>query len=258
VTGKTAQAELDVHGEPGPPAALTPPLSSRICTRRQAGQEPASRIRAAPAQLTTPTIPVGIRDQRHLAALSVRADTPTRRLTIEATYDPLPMGCHATSSYQFRPLFCILVSVPALLLSGLPRIQGREVIPRRPASPQPGRKQAAHRTAMPPDPRSARARHRTGATRGFRQAAPPAQPLLAVITDWARGDWRCGPQVRIYWRCGPHRQCGSAGCRGGWVSGGPGGGCGGRGRRRRPRRWPPRWRRSGTRPGRPGRRTGRR
>ena len=75
-------------------------------------------------------------------------------------YDLLPMGGHATSSYQFRPLSCILVSVPALLLSDLPRIQGREVIPRRPARPQPGTKQAAHRTAIPqiPDLR----RHGTG------------------------------------------------------------------------------------------------
>jgi hypothetical protein len=68
--------------------------------------------------------------------------------------------------------FCILVSVPALLLSGLPRIQGREVIPRRPASPQPGRKQAAHRTAGPPDAGPARPRHRTGAIRGLLQRKP--------------------------------------------------------------------------------------
>jgi hypothetical protein len=32
-------------------------------------------------------IPVGIRDQRYLVVLLVRANTPTRRLTIEAAYD---------------------------------------------------------------------------------------------------------------------------------------------------------------------------
>ena len=133
---------------------------------RWAGPEPAVHLDDAP---------LGSSCQRLMGdtnPLSVCASTPNMPPPHDRSdVRPVTDGCHATSSYQFRPLFYILVSVPALLLSGLPQIQGREVIPRRPARPQPGRKQAAHRTAIPqiPDLRG----HSTG-------PAPPAASRKAA------------------------------------------------------------------------------